>query len=116
MPTFRFVGDVEADDITEAYEIASEALSGFEVTEEGSGVRGMPFHEALKGLIDGSLLWIRLPKWSSDVVICCQRPDANSKMTHQYLYVDSRFGMVPWMPTIIEMFAGDWEEAIFNED
>lgn len=52
---------------------------------------------------------MRLKKWGEDVIIRCQTPDEFSKMTAQYLYVDSRFGRVPWMPTQIELFNNDWE-------
>ena len=52
---------------------------------------------------------MRLPQWSDDVTIRVQRPDENSKMSAPYLYVESRFGMVPWKETMIEMFATDWE-------
>lgn len=45
---------------------------------------------------------MRLPKWSSDVIIKVQYPDKNSKMTAPYLYVESRFGRVPWKETNIE--------------
>jgi hypothetical protein len=52
---------------------------------------------------------MRLPHWSSDVVIRAQLPDANSKMTVPYLYVSSRLGCVPWVVTVIELFATNWE-------
>ena len=38
-----------------------------------------------------------------------QRPDEHSKMTSPYLYVDSRFGKVPWKETFPEMFDCRWE-------
>jgi len=52
---------------------------------------------------------MRLPQWGNDVSIRVQRPDEHSKMSAPYLYVESRFGMVPWKETMIEMFATDWE-------
>jgi hypothetical protein len=52
---------------------------------------------------------MRLPKWSADVVIRIQMPDEHSKMTAPYLYVDSRFGRVPWKETMIELFSEEWE-------
>ena len=52
---------------------------------------------------------MRLPNWKEDVVIRSQFPDENSKMTAPYLYVESRFGMVPWKETMIELFSEDWE-------
>jgi len=67
----------------------------------------MVFNEAL-GNIQFSTCGMRLPKWSEDVVIRRQVPDEHSKMTAPYLYVESRFGMVPWIPTQVEMFAEDW--------
>ncbi len=50
---------------------------------------------------------MRLPSWSPDVVIRVQYPDKNSKMTAPYLYVQSRYGMVPWKETNIELFSSD---------
>lgn len=52
---------------------------------------------------------MRLPTWSEDVVIRVQKPDENSKMTAPYLYVESRFGKVPWKETMIELFSDKWE-------
>lgn len=51
----------------------------------------------------------RLPHWKPDVVIRAQYPDEHSKMTAPYLYVESRFGRVPWKETMIELFSEDWE-------
>lgn len=52
---------------------------------------------------------MRLPNWQPDVVIRAQYPDFNSKMTAPYLYVESRFGLVPWKETNIELFSENWE-------
>ncbi len=51
---------------------------------------------------------MRLSTWSDDVVIRVQSPDKNSKMTAPYLYVVSRFGLVPWKETMVELFSEDW--------
>lgn len=51
----------------------------------------------------------RLPSWQPDVVIRAQFPDDHSKMTAPYLYVESRFGRVPWKETTIELFSDKWE-------
>ncbi len=52
---------------------------------------------------------MRLPGWKSDVIIRIQKPDENSKMTAPYLFVESRFGMIPWKETMIELFSDKWE-------
>ena len=52
---------------------------------------------------------MRLPQWKPDVIIRAQFPDEHSKMTAPYLYVESRFGRVPWKETMIELFAENWE-------
>ena len=52
---------------------------------------------------------MRLPAWSADFVVRAQYPDEHSKMTAPYLYVESRFGRVPWMETTIELFSDKWE-------
>lgn len=67
----------------------------------------MNFGEAFEAVKQGK--GMRLPKWAPDVVIRAQYPDEHSKMTAPYLYVESRFGRVPWKETMIELFAEDWE-------
>lgn len=52
---------------------------------------------------------MRLPFWKEDVIIKAQFPDEHSKMTAPYLYVESRFGRVPWKETMIELFSEHWE-------
>lgn len=64
------------------------------------------FDEAMKYLKRG--ISVRRKVWQPDVKICTQFPDENSKMTAPYLYVESRFGRVPWKETMIEMFENDW--------
>lgn len=51
---------------------------------------------------------MKLPQWQEDVVIRAQYPDEHSKMTAPYLYVESRFGRVPWKETMIELFSDKW--------
>lgn len=67
----------------------------------------MNFGEALEAVKIGGAM--RLPAWSEDVLIKAQFPDEHSKMTAPYLYVESRFGMVPWKETMIELFSEEWE-------
>lgn len=64
---------------------------------------GQAFEEVKKGK------GMRLPAWNEDVVIRAQYPDEHSKMTAPYLYVESRFGKVPWKETMIELFSDKWE-------
>ncbi|XRE42363.1 hypothetical protein ACIVBQ_000567 [Tenacibaculum discolor] len=67
----------------------------------------MVFGEAFEQVKKGKSM--RLPQWSEDVKIKAQYPDENSKMTAPYLYVESRFGNVPWKETMIELFSDKWE-------
>jgi hypothetical protein len=46
--------------------------------------------------------------WSKDVYLRIQFPDHGSKMSHPYIYVTSRFGLVPWVATQVEMLTEDW--------
>ena len=64
---------------------------------------GQAFEEAQKGK------GMRMRQWNDDVVVRVQFPDEYSKMTAPYLYVDSRFGRVPWISTNIELFSDNWE-------
>ncbi len=50
----------------------------------------------------------RLDSWQPDVFISMQKPDDSSRMTAPYLYVTSRFGRVPWIPTMIEILSKKW--------
>ena len=67
----------------------------------------MNFGTALEEVKNGK--GMRLPQWSPDVIIRAQYPDENSKMTAPYLYVESRFGLVPWKETMIELFSTEWK-------
>jgi len=69
----------------------------------------MNFGQALELLKEGKS--VALPSWADHVSIKCQFPDAHSKMTAPYLYVQSRFGLVPWKETMIELFSEDWIEV-----
>lgn len=71
------------------------------------GVEGLSFGDALDAMRRGKS--VRLPKWSPEVKIQIQFPDEHSKMTAPYMYVESRFGRVPWNPTQIEILSTDWE-------
>ena len=59
---------------------------------------GVSFGEAIMQLqAEGDAKsYIRIGKWSEDVKVKIQWPDKNSKMTAPYLYVESRYGRVPW--------------------
>ena len=67
----------------------------------------MNFGQAFEAVKQGKAM--RLPAWSSDVLIRAQFPGEHSKMTAPYLYVESRFGNVPWKETMIELFSEDWK-------
>ena len=67
------------------------------------------FSEALLMLKLGEKM--KLKHWGDDVYISLQRPDDNSKMTHPYLSVTSRNGMVPWNLTQVELLSINWKRA-----
>ena len=71
----------------------------------------MNFGEAFERVKEGKAM--RLPVWSGDKLIkaCFPRrePHLPEEMTAPYLYVESRYGRVPWKETMIELFSGDWE-------
>lgn len=90
-----------------------------EKTMIDAGVLGLLFEETIKLKVELNFgqafesakqgKGMRLPQWSEDVVIRAQYPDEHSKMTAPYLYVESRFGKVPWKETNIDLFAENWE-------
>lgn len=77
----------------------------------------MDFGDAFSAIKDATLSKVantnkkgmRLPQWSPEVVIRVQASDEHSKMTAPYLYVESRYGRVPWRETNIELFSNEWE-------
>lgn len=80
---------------------------GGETLHNSDMLRAVNFGEAFEQVKKGG--GMRLPSWQPDVLIKAQFPDKNSKMTAPYLYVESRFGKVPWKETMIELFSNDWE-------
>lgn len=80
----------------------------------GGDTEGMNFSTALWVLQQGFA--VRLPHWKEDVRIKLQVPDEGSKMTHAYLYVESRFGCVPWIPTQVELLSTEWQFATEKEE
>lgn len=83
------------------------AVHGVKKTEVEQPAGGVSFGTALEAMKKGK--GVRLPHWKPDVVIRAQYPDEHSKMTAPYLYVESRYGRVPWKETMIELFSEDWE-------
>ena len=69
----------------------------------------MEFENAVSLIKENADKFMRLDRWSHEVKIKIQYPNDISKMTAPYFYVESRFGMVPWIPTMIEMFSDQWE-------
>lgn len=51
----------------------------------------MRFDEAFATVSKHKNVYMALPMWSDDVKVFCQFPDEKSKMSHKYLYVESRF-------------------------
>ena len=100
---------------TNEYGVTKYAIQAVSESDFKSN-KGLMFAEALKLITDPnkSDMIMRLPNWQPDVFIKTQWPDKNSKMTHPYLYVTSRFGCVPWKETVPEMFKCSWE--VYQED
>lgn len=75
--------------------------------------KGKTFGCVLGALKNG--MSARLPHWKPDVRIMLQVQDEHSKMTAPYLYVQSRFGCVPWIPTQIELLSEEWEVIVTSK-
>ena len=71
--------------------------------------KNFSFGKAFDTIKETKTMGMRLPTWSEDVVIRVQHPNNKSKMTAPYLYVESRYGRVPWKETMIEMFSNEWQ-------
>lgn len=96
----------DADGFMVVYEDGYVSWSPHDVFVKSYRKKNVPFGIALEAVKKGK--GMRLPKWSEDVVIRCQFPDEHSKMTAPYLYVESRFGRVPWKETMIELMSDEW--------
>ena len=68
----------------------------------------MTFGKAFDYIRQDENHYMRLPSWRPDVKIKVKYPEAVSLMTAPFLYVESRFGRVPWKETMIELFSEDW--------
>lgn len=82
----------------------------------------MDFGEAIRGLKKGKRMARK--GWNGKgIFIELQTPDAHSKMTHPYIYInttglqtdnpDAPKTLVPWLASQTDMLAEDWEE-IYN--
>ena len=69
-------------------------------------MKTLKFEDAFAAMKEGAK--IRLIDWENEVFISIQKPDLNSKMTAPYMYVTSKYGLVPWMPTQIEIMSDKW--------
>lgn len=69
----------------------------------------MNFGEGLQKVFEGKS--IRLSYWEEGYKVKAQYPDTGSKMTTTYLYLDSLYIRVPWIPTQTEIFSNYWEEC-----
>lgn len=78
----------------------------------------MNFGQAIEALKTGRQ--VRRKGWNGKgIFIELQVPDANSKMTHPYIYIDSTGlqtdnldapkNRVPWLASQTDMLADDWE-------
>lgn len=83
-------------------------------------VHGMSFGLALDAMRKG--FKVRRRGWNGKgIFIQMQTPDANSKMTSPYIYIDTTGlqtenpdapkSRVPWLASQTDMLAGDWEFA-----
>lgn len=92
------------------YEDGYVSWSPAEIFEKAYSINGkLTFGQAFDIIRSGGAEGMRLSNWQDDVVIKVQFPDENSKMTAPYLYVESRFGKVPWKETMIELFSKEWK-------
>ena len=52
---------------------------------------------------------MRLPNWKTEAMVKCKYPQPGSDMTMPYLYIENRYGRVPWKENIVELFSNEWE-------
>lgn len=51
---------------------------------------------------------MRLSTWEAEALVKIQMPDDNSYMTEPYLYKETKYNRIPWVPTQEEMFSNEW--------
>lgn len=73
-------------------------------------VSGVYFREAIKYVEQQTLhrYGMRLQHWDKDKFVQMYFPCDDVEMTEPFLYVESRFGTVPWKPTLSEIVSDQW--------
>lgn len=68
----------------------------------------MDFEGALKALKEGKRAF--RSGWNGkNMFVHVQYPDARSKMTEPYIYLqNAQGGLIPWIPSSGDLFAEDW--------
>ena len=66
----------------------------------------MTFENALREVKEDQKAGMRLPTWSPDTCVKVCFPENNDC---RYLYIENRFGKVPWIPAYPEIFSNNWE-------
>lgn len=91
---------------TESYDgyVSWSPKEQFDNSYKESGA--LSFGDALVYLKQGKM--VCLPHWTKDTFLSIQESTELSKMTSSYIYVTSRFGLVPWVATQIEMLSENW--------
>lgn len=72
------------------------------------------FSEALDALKAG--MEVARAKWPEGTVVSLQKPDAHSKMTQPYIFIEHPieigskrlYSRVPWVPTFEDLITEDW--------
>lgn len=73
----------------------------------------MTFEKALGQVKKGDGTGMRRPHWGNGDVRCqnplFNGPCTGAGMTAPYLYMSDRLGNIPWIPSMRDLFADDWE-------
>lgn len=73
------------------------------------------FGDALNFIIRKPNFGMRLLYWDEGEVVRVQNPDAHSKMSYPYLYMETSCENFPYIPCYEDMFSEDWEIVEMEE-
>lgn len=66
----------------------------------------MSFSEAIAWLKKGKAVY--RAAWGANTFLQLQTPDASSRMTQPYLYIEKAGTRVPWVAPHADLLASDW--------
>jgi hypothetical protein len=67
----------------------------------------MTYSKAFEELRKGK--GMRLPIWMPDMIVRGHFPTNEEELKQPFLYMHTKSGMYPWIPTMLALYSEDWE-------